>query len=106
MFQIPGKLSGSDLLHFNITLLFPHTSHPSTVDRLSTWLPGFTQSFDNMDKQLTFSKATIEGPSSKVIVGYLQAKNLIIQTSSAAIQGNFHVDESLTLDTVDACVTY
>jgi hypothetical protein len=106
MLQVPGKLSGSDLLQFNITLLFPHTSHPSTVDRLSTWLPGFTQSFDNMDKQLTFSKATIEGPSSKVNVGYLQANNLLVQTSSAEIQGSFQVNESLTLDTVDACVIY
>jgi len=99
---VPGKLSGSDSLQFNITLWFPHASQPSAVDRLSTWLPGFTQSFDNMDKQWTFGKVTIEGPSSKVDVGYLQANDLHIQTSSAGIRGQFQVNQSMTLDTVDA----
>jgi hypothetical protein len=54
-----------------------------------------------MDKQLTFSKATIEGASSNIYVGYLQANNLLVQTSLAEIKGTFQVNESLTLDTVD-----
>lgn len=99
---VPDKLSGSDSIRFNISLLFPPTTHPSTVDRLATWLPTFTQSFDNMDKQWTFSKATIEGPSSQFSAGFLQANNLLIQTSSAEIEGTFYVNESLTLDTIDA----
>jgi hypothetical protein len=102
--QVPDNLSGSDSLRFNITLLFPQTSHPSTVDRLATWLPMFTQSFDHMDKQWTFSKATIEGPSSKFDAGYVQAHNMLVQTSLAEIKGTFQVNGSLTLDTVDACV--
>lgn len=57
-----------------------------------------------MDKNLTFSKATIEGTSSPFYAGYLQANNLIVQTTSASIKGTFHANESLTLDTVDAYV--
>ena len=100
--QVPNNLSGSDSLRFNISLLFPHAAHPSSIDRLATWLPMFTQSFKHMDKQWTFSKVTIEGSSSTFDAGYLQANNLLIQTSSAEIKGTFQVNESLTLDTVDA----
>jgi len=99
---VPNNLSGTDSLRFNISLLFPHTAHSSTVDRLATWLPMFTQSFGQMDTTWTFSKATIEGPLSKFNAGYLQANNLLVQTSLAEIKGTFHVNESLTLDTVDA----
>jgi hypothetical protein len=99
---VPDKLSGSDSLQFNISLLFPFTTNPSTVDILATWLPMFTQSFAHMDDQWTFSKITIEGPLSKFEAGYLQANNLLVQTSLAEIKGTFQVNESLTLDTVDA----
>jgi hypothetical protein len=64
----------------------------------------FTQSFAHMDDQWTFSKITIEGPLSKFEAGYLQANNLLVQTSLAEIKGTFQVNESLTLDTVDAYV--
>lgn len=57
-----------------------------------------------MDKQWTFSKATIEGPSSKFDAGYVQVHNMLVQTSLAEINGTFHVNGSLTLDTIDACV--
>jgi len=99
---VPDNLSGSDSLRFNISLLFPSTTHPSTVDRLATWLPMFTQSFAYMDEQWTFSKTTIEGSLSKFEAGYLQAHNMLVQTSLAEIKGTFQVNESLTLDTVDA----
>lgn len=104
LLQVPANLSGTDSLRFNISLLFPHTAHTSTVDRLATWLPLFTQNFGQMDTTWTFSAATIEGPLSKFNAGYLQANNLFVQTSLAEIKGTFHVNESLTLDTVDACV--
>jgi hypothetical protein len=64
----------------------------------------FTQHVDHMDKHWTFDKAIIEGPLSPFYAGYLQANNLIVQTSLAEINGTFQVNESLTLDTVDACV--
>lgn len=57
-----------------------------------------------MNKNLTFNKVTIEGPSSKFDAGYIQAMTLLVMTSSAGIKGNFKVNGSLTLDTVDAYV--
>lgn len=95
-------MSSSETLHFNITLLFPHITSPSTVDKLATWLPTFTQSIGDLDKLWTFNTANIQGGSSTIDVGYLQANNLIVQTSSAEIKGTFYVNESLTLDTIDA----
>lgn len=55
-----------------------------------------------MDKQLTFSKATIEGGSSKFDAGYLQATDLLVKTAMSEINGDFRVNGSLTLDTVEA----
>lgn len=74
----------------------------TVVDTLATWLPMFDQNFGYMDTQLTFSKATIEGDSSTIDAKYVQADNLLVKTSLAAIKGNFRANGSLTLDTIDA----
>lgn len=102
--QVPDNLTNTDSLHFNITLLFPHVSSPSSVNKLATWLPTFRQSVGAMSENWTFSSASIQGDSSVFTAESLQANNLVVQTSSAEISGNFYVNESLTLDTIDACV--
>jgi len=99
---VPDHLSDSDFLRFNITLLFPYSTTPYTVDKLATWLPMFTQVFGEMDKQLTFNDATIEGSSSSFDAGYIQANNLLVKTALAEIKGKFQVNQSLTLDTIEA----
>jgi len=62
----------------------------------------FSQIFGKMDKQLTFNTITIEGLSSRFDAGYIQANNLLVRTSKAEIKGKFQVNESLTLDTIEA----
>jgi len=51
---------------------------------------------------LTFNKATIEGPSSVFNADYIRANKLLVKTSMAEINGVFWVNDSLTLDTVEA----
>ena len=102
IFQVPNNLSGSDYIHFGLNLFFPSTTETAVVDTLATWLPMFDQNFGYMDTQLTFSKATIEGDLSTVDAKYVQADNLLVKTSLAAIKGKFRANQSLTLDTIDA----
>ncbi|KAF7964841.1 hypothetical protein HWV62_2510 [Athelia sp. TMB] len=99
---VPDNLSNADSLYFNITLLFPHISSPSSVNKLATYLPTFRQSVGAMSENWTFSSVSMQGDSSVFKADYLQANNLIVQTSSAEISGKFYVTESLTLDTIDA----
>lgn len=101
-FQVPNNLSGSDYIHFGLNLFFPSTTGVAVVDTLATWLPMFDQNFGYMDTQLTFSKATIEGDLSTIDAKYVQADNLLVRTSLAAIKGKFRANRSLTLDTIDA----
>lgn len=100
--QVPDELGNSDWLRFNISLLFPRSADPYLVDKLATWLPVFSQVFGKMDEQLTFDTVSIEGLSSQFDAGYIQANNLLVRTSMAEIKGKFRVNESLTLNTVEA----
>jgi hypothetical protein len=76
----------------------------TVVDTLATWLPMFDQNFGYMDTHISFSKATIEGDSSEISAKYVQADNLLVKTSLAAITGKFRANSSLTLDTIDASI--
>ena len=60
-------MEASDALSFNITLLLPHvvSPRPLRLDRLSTSLPYFNQSFGHLET-VRFKKVLIEGASSKV----------------------------------------
>ena len=60
-------MEASDALLFNITLLLPHvvSPRPLRLDRLSTSLPYFNQSFGHLET-VRFKKVLIEGASSKV----------------------------------------
>jgi hypothetical protein len=69
MKQIPDNMSLHDQLLFNITLLYPQSPIPAQVDSFATYLPLFTQTFDDFGEYVTFKKVSIEGPVSRIVVG-------------------------------------
>lgn len=126
-------MEASDALSFNITLLLPHvvSPRPLRLDRLSTSLPYFNQSFGHLET-VRFKKVLIEGASSKVTfdvsrrlglrppsffsfrpcllpsclpaqtsMQYIKANKLSVKTTEQEVSGTFNISDTLTLDTIN-----
>ncbi|KZT26704.1 hypothetical protein NEOLEDRAFT_1240771 [Neolentinus lepideus HHB14362 ss-1] len=103
--SIPGNLTGSDSLYFNMTVLLPSSSNSTdsiNIDQLVTFLPSFSQQLGSLYPAVRFTKTTIEGPMSAITVGSLQADAVVMKTSLAPIVGTFNASDSLILDTMAA----
>lgn len=99
---VPESMEASDALSFNITLLLPHvvSPRPLRLDRLSTSLPYFNQSFGHLET-VRFKKVLIEGASSKVTFDYIKANKLSVKTTEQEVSGTFNISDTLTLDTIN-----
>ncbi|EIW83129.1 hypothetical protein CONPUDRAFT_121541 [Coniophora puteana RWD-64-598 SS2] len=99
---IPSQLTANDTLQFNVTLLFPQSSTPANVDVLSTYLPLFWQKFGDFGNYVDFNQVSIEGGASKVTVQSLHAQQVLVDTSLQPISGEFHINNTATLGTIQA----
>ncbi|KAI6000524.1 hypothetical protein EDD15DRAFT_1758966 [Pisolithus albus] len=97
---VPNNLSSSDSILYNITLLFPQSQAPSQVNSFGTFLPLFDQHFSSFSDFVTFEKVSLEGPTSKMVIDSLSARQVFIETSMQPIVGNFYTSESLVLSTI------
>ncbi|KAI6121479.1 hypothetical protein F5141DRAFT_1186698 [Pisolithus sp. B1] len=101
---VPNNLSPSDSILYNITLLFPQSQVPSQVNSFGTFLPLFDQHLGSFSNFVTFEKVSLEGPTSKMTIDSLSARQVFIETSMQPIVGNFYVSDSLVLSTILAPV--
>ncbi|GJJ06338.1 hypothetical protein Clacol_000529 [Clathrus columnatus] len=86
-------------LQYQITMYMPQIDDETlTISQLSIALPGFSQSFQDLEEYIAFDNVNISGESSTVD-GTLSAKNINISTSHASITGNYSIFESLSLQT-------
>ncbi|KAG1734679.1 uncharacterized protein EDB91DRAFT_1146264 [Suillus paluster] len=98
----PDNLTFEDQLLFNVTLLYPQSPIPAKVESFATYLPLFTQTFDNFGEYVDFEKVSIEGPVSKIFVGLLEARKILVETSLESIFGQFSASDTLTVSTIQA----
>ncbi|KAG2755249.1 hypothetical protein P692DRAFT_20793853 [Suillus brevipes Sb2] len=101
---IPDNMSSHDQLLFNITLLYPQSPIAAEVDSFATYLPLFTQTFGDFGDYVDFRKVSIEGPVSKIIVGSIEAVQILVETSLESIYGQFAASRSLFVSTIQAPV--
>ncbi|KAG2345565.1 hypothetical protein BDR05DRAFT_1013434 [Suillus weaverae] len=99
---IPDNMSLNDQLLFNITLLYPQSPIIAQVDSFATYLPLFTQTFGNFGDYVDFEKVSIEGPVSKIFVAFIEAGQILVETSLESIFGQFAASHSLFVSTIQA----
>jgi hypothetical protein len=102
---VPDNLNSKDNILYNISLLFPQSLTPSTVSNFATFLPMFDQQFGSFDDYVTFKKVSIEGPVSRITADFLQAHQLLIDTSLEPVTGSFSASDSLIISTIMAPIT-
>ncbi|KAG0707403.1 hypothetical protein DFH29DRAFT_897246 [Suillus ampliporus] len=99
---IPDNMTFDDQLLFNITLLYPQSPISAKVNSFATYLPLFTQTFDYFGDYVDFEKVSIEGPVSKIFVGFLEADKMLVETSLEPIFGQFSASNTLSVSTIQA----
>ncbi|KAJ7079123.1 hypothetical protein B0H15DRAFT_859176 [Mycena belliarum] len=97
----PRYMAQTDVLSFDIRLLFPQSSQIRTVSNFITYLPMFHQSFGNLGPSIHFSNVNIAGAGMDVICDSLQANRITARTSFASLSGTFNVTQSLKLDNIE-----
>ncbi|KAJ6587135.1 hypothetical protein DFH09DRAFT_1028302 [Mycena vulgaris] len=97
---IPQDLGPTDLLAFDIRLLFPQSSRPIMVSNFITYLPMFHQSFGYLSPAVCFQSVNIAGAGLDIICDSLRANKIAVRTSFASISGTFNVSQSLKLDSI------
>ncbi|KAJ7702969.1 hypothetical protein B0H17DRAFT_1003344 [Mycena rosella] len=101
---IPQGLTPTDMLAFDIRLLFPQSSQLITVSSLITYLPMFHQSFGYLSPAVRFQSISIMGAGVNIICDALQADKIGVKSSFASISGSFNVTQSLTLDNIGGSI--
>ncbi|KAG1775390.1 hypothetical protein EV702DRAFT_973138 [Suillus placidus] len=99
---IPDNMSLNDQLLFNITLLYPQSPITAQVDSFATYLPLFTQTFGDFGDYVDFEKVSIEGPVSRIFVAFIEAGQILVETSLESIFGQFASSHSLFVSTIQA----
>ncbi|KAJ7497519.1 hypothetical protein FB451DRAFT_1211760 [Mycena latifolia] len=100
----PRNLAPTDVLSFDIRLLFPQSSRTLTVSNLITYLPMFHQSFGYLSPAVRFQNVNIAGAGVDIICDSLQASKIVVKTSFASITGTFNVSQSLKLDNIEGSI--
>ncbi|KAJ7772584.1 hypothetical protein DFH07DRAFT_878689 [Mycena maculata] len=102
---IPQYLSATDVLAFDIRLLFPQSPDPIIISDLITYLPMFSQWFGSLvSSRVSVQNINIAGAGLDIICDYLQADKIVVQTSFASISGTFNVTQSLKLDNIEGSI--
>lgn len=98
---IPDEFSAKEDLQVNVRLLFPRTTSDKEVQRLTTYLPAFTQYFGNLSPRVKFGKVSIVGAGSDINVESLAARDILVKNSMASISGGFNASEIITIDNIE-----
>ncbi|KAJ6500095.1 hypothetical protein C8R47DRAFT_281389 [Mycena vitilis] len=96
---MPQALEMSDVLAFDVRLLFPRTHLVNSID-LVTYLPMFHQSFGYLAPKVPFEIINIAGAGVAIVCDHLSASKIAVKNSYAPISGSFNVTQSLTLDNI------
>ncbi|KAJ7747357.1 hypothetical protein B0H16DRAFT_1555690 [Mycena metata] len=102
---LPDGLSPSDVLAFNIRLLFPHTSRVLTFTDLITYLPMFQQSFGYISPNIRIQNINVAGAGLNISCDSFQANKIAVSTSFASITGSFNATQSIKLDNINGPIT-
>jgi len=98
-------LEPSDVLAFDVRLLFPKTLTVVVHDDLVTYLPMFHQSFGALSQGVRFGTINIAGAGVDITCDHLQADKIAVKNSYASISGSFNVTQSLSLDNIAGSIT-
>jgi len=101
---VPQNLAATDVLAFDIRLLFPQSSQLITPTDLITYLPMFSQWFGSLSSRVFVQNINIAGAGVDIICDSLHANNIIVKTSFASISGTFNVTQSLKLDNIGGSI--
>ncbi|KAJ7496039.1 hypothetical protein B0H11DRAFT_2001626 [Mycena galericulata] len=102
---LPQDLTPSDVLAFDIRVLFPQSPQLVNASDFITYLPMFSQSFSaSLSSRVFFQNINLAGAGVDITCDSVQANNIAVQTSFASISGKYNVTQSLKLDNIGGSI--